>query len=322
MTIDQNWNEHTDKILKKPDDSTDGVNEHSQCGQNSDENYTKLIKDSSLRIYPLYEIYTDLKADIQQRESTPKYKSGLFDLDRKLLGLHKKQMLTIKARTSQGKSAFALQIATSLADCGNKVVYFSLEMSKEQLLERMLSSYGRIDNFKLRSGQLGAKMRVKDIDKSFSEWIGHLKMVIDDQYGFDYATMVEMCQITNPDFVVLDYIQMVSIKGFNSKVNAIEEYVRKLKQLSITMDFGVILLSQINKDEITKWASMVDEHSDTLLVPEWDWEQGVYIVKIPKQRHGSPYKGVVLKFLPEYSLFEDNLEHKTERDRLMEFSEI
>lgn len=296
-------------LLEKPKLSTSGVGPDLSTSPISSETQSKRIENTSVLLSPLYEIYETVKTDIQSRGTEPKYKTGLRGLDNLLWGVHKKEMLTIGARTSQGKSAFAVQLAMNLADTCKRVIYFSLEMTKEQILERLFCNVCCIDNVLLRQGQ--QKKEAMDNDATFRDWIKDAKLLIDDKSGYYFNKIIEVCDIIKPDFVIIDYIQMIATRGFKSKLEAIEEYVRRLKQLSSENDFGVILISQVNRGGIDnpnmshyKWAGVLEEHSDTCLTLKWDWEKDEYIVSIDKQRHGTVGE-VKLRFLPQFSRFED-----------------
>jgi len=265
---------------------------------------------TSLTLSPLFEIWTDLKEELKHRGEEPKYPLGLSVLDEILWGLHKKELMCIGARTSHGKSAFAINIVKQLADTNQRVIYFSLEMSKEQLLERLFCNLCRVNNLKLRKGQ--GMVDVLNKEKVFERWLSDAKLLIDDRYGFDFSNIVKICEIIKPDFIIIDYIQMVSSKGVKSKVEAIEDYVRKVKELSLRKDFGTILISQINRSgakkpgmQYLKWAGVLEEHSDTVLTLNWKSEKGKYEINIEKQRHGETKCNIKVKFLPEYSAFED-----------------
>jgi replicative DNA helicase len=261
----------------------------------------------------LYEIWGSLKSDIMSRTEKPQYPIGLKSLDEILWGIHKKEMMVIGARTSQGKSAFSIFLAKNLADLGKRVIYFSLEMSKEQILERILTQLCLINNLDLRHGQ--AKEEVLKKEKMFQDWIDNAKLLIDDKYGYDFNKLVRIVELIKPDFVFVDYIQMISTKGFKSKLDAIEEYIRRIKELSVDNNFGSIVISQINRTGVNeaemqhlKGAGVLEEHADTVCFLKWDWslqDPSKFVVDIKKQRHGETKSGVMLNFIPQHSLFSE-----------------
>lgn len=264
-----------------------------------------------VNLTPISEIYENVREDILKRGSEPKYKTGLKELDEMIWGFHKKEITTIGARTSHGKSAFAIQIASNLADTNNRIVYLSLEMSKEQIVERMLCNFGHINNKLLRRG-LG-KIHVETKGSPFGKWINELKFLIDDKYGYHFDRIVEICDIITPDFLFIDYIQMISTRGHKSKLEAVEEYVRKLKQLSTERNMGIVLLSQLNRESADvsrplmhtlKWAGVLEEHSDCVILLHWVNEGGEYKLFVSKQRHGEVGE-LKLIFQPQYYLFSD-----------------
>lgn len=259
----------------------------------------------------LSEIWDTLKSDILSRTENPKYPIGLKILDEVLWGVHKKELMVIGARTSQGKSAFSIFLASQLADAGNRVIYFSLEMSKEQILERLLTQILRINNLLLRQGK--SKEEVVKREKVFLSWMDNAKLLIEDKYGYDFEKVVRIIELIRPDFVFIDYIQMISAKNYHSKLDAVEEYVRKLKELSNEFNFGGIIVSQVNRSGIDgaemqhlKWAGVLEEHPDVVIMLKWDWsmeDPNRFIVDVKKQRHGELKNGLVIKFIPEYSMF-------------------
>lgn len=308
----------SDKIIKdglgKQESLKSGPHKHSSSSTpGSSRSSGETQKNISLDLTPLYEIWGNLKTDILNRGDKPKYPTGLKALDDILWGLHKKELMTIGGRTSQGKTALAVFLTKALVDAGSRMIYFSLEMSKEQLLERFLCNLCRINNLKLRRGQ--GKEDIKHAEKMFEEWITSAKLLIDDSYGYSFENIVKICEIIKPDFIVIDYIQMISTYGYRNKLDAIEEYIRKIKQLSIEMNFGTILISQINrtnKDNPNmsgfKWSGSLEETSDTALTLKWDWSDVVssrYFINVEKQRHGEVKNGVEVNFIPEYSDFQD-----------------
>ena len=259
---------------------------------------------------PTLEVWRQMREEILSRKEYPEYPIGLKDIDEVIWGLHKKELLTIGARTSVGKSDFAINIANNLADKKYRIIYFSLEMSKEQLVERLFSNQFEIDNMRLRKGK--ASDDILRYEKSFESYLIGINLLIDDHYGFYYDKVINVCELIKPDFIIVDHIQMISPAGFKSKLEAIEEYVRKLKQLSLDLNFGTILLSQINRAgveapsmENLKWAGILEEASDTVLLLRWEWEANQYFVNVSKQRHGMVKSNIEIKFYPEFSKFTD-----------------
>lgn len=260
------------------------------------------------RLTPVSEILETVLTTIENRSSSPAFPTGLKELDDKLWGLHKKELLIMGARTSQGKSSLALQFALNLASQGQKVAYFSLEMSKEQMVERMIAHHTRINNRLIRHGL--AKVQLKNCYSSLRSYSQGLKLLIDES-GYAFEEIVEICEALKFDFVFIDYIQMVSMKGYKSKLEAIDEYVRKFKELAKVLDFGGIIVSQVNREGVgdmgiqhLKGSGTLEEHPDTVLLMEWDWDSKDYWIRIEKQRHGECGK-VQVNYEPEYFAFSD-----------------
>ncbi len=304
--------ERQESLKESSSKETSSSTPSSQQTSKSQQTYTQID------LTPLSKIWKDLEQNIMEREQSPKFPIGLSELDRVMWGLHKKELLTIGARTSMGKSAMAIFMAKQIVEkMGQRVVYFSLEMSKEQILERLFTNICKVNNLDLRRGK--ARGPVIAQKRIFEDWIAGANLLIDDKYGFSYESTMKVCDIIQPDFIVVDYIQMVSAKGFRSKLDAIEEYVRMLKQLSIQMNFGVILLSQLNRMggengnmNNFKHAGVLEEHSDTCLTLKWDYsreDKGKYIVNIEKQRHGEVENGIEIDFIPQYSDFKNRDRH-------------
>lgn len=295
-------------IFEKQRNSTNGSGQHSFSSRISKPSQ-KPIESGLPSLTPLFEIWNAASQDILERKETPQHTIGLTSIDNVLWGLHKKSLMTIGARTSHGKTSWAINMVRNLADSGKRIIYFSLEMSKEQILEKIFCNFAMVNNLDLLHGKSKHEFSTRRI--AFEHWISNIKLLIDDKYGYDFPSMLKVVDIIKPDFVFVDYIQMISTKGFRSKVDAIEEYVRKFAELAITQNFGAILISQINRsgvDEPTmskfKWAGVLEEHSATCLVLSYNKEKGTYVVHIEKQRHGTTGEFQV-KFQPEYSKFRD-----------------
>lgn len=288
--------------------------------QNQEQTFEKLYEASKSLVKPL-DIYSSLKKELASRSDKVEYKTGIDRLDDILWGLHKKELLVYGARTSQGKSIWAVNCAKNLVDAGQTVLYFSLEMSKEQLLERFLSNICEIDNNLLRTG-VGMDA-VMSVDETFKKWLGEIDLHINDTDGHHFDKIISICRLTRPDFVIVDYVQMISTKGFRDKLSAMEDFIKEIHLLGKRMNFGTILISQINRQgtdrpylEHLKGAGMLEEHPDTVLLAQWNWEKGIYTIWVEKQRHGITGK-VDVKFEPKYSKMSDGVydEEKEERPR-------
>ena len=286
-----------------------GLTQNLYSDQKSEMGLGQDTKEELLKLLPLSEIYSNLRKDLDIRTQTPKYPVGLSELDKIIWGLHKKEVMVIGARTSHGKSAFTINTIKNLADKGIRIIYFSLEMTNEQLTERLLANLCEISLRDLREGK-GLEI-LKERESIFLNWIADVKLLINDIYGYNFENIVKVCQEIKPDFIVIDYIQMISSKGFLNKRDAIEEFLTQIKALSMDLNFGAVLVSQINREGIEKpsvehlkWAGILEEVADTILLLHWKWEEDKYFIYIAKQRHGECGK-VEVKFEPQYSRFSD-----------------
>ena len=300
---------NTENGSKKYTLSRSGLSPDISSRETFGENLNTTLTKQSLSLKPVSLIWNDIYQEMTERKDYPAHPIGLKPIDDIIWGLHKREVMVIGGRPSTGKSAFAVHIVRHLADTHKRIVYFSLEMSREQLLERFFCNFCRVDNIQLRQGK--AKDEIIKKHKAFEVWIKDLKLLIDDQHGYDFNKLLEVCDLIKPDFIVVDYIQMISSRGYRNKLDAIEEYVRKIKQLTMDINMGAIILSQINRSGVDspdmsklKGAGVLEEHPDTVATLKWDWENDKYQVYIEKQRHGE-VKKVDLKFLPQYSAFEE-----------------
>ena len=296
--------------LENKKSGMDGVEQPSSGGQgkNGSSPSSERIKELSKKLVPVSEILETVLKDIASRGTTPTYPTGLNALDALLWGLHKKELLIMGARTSQGKSSLAFQLALHLASIGQKVAYFSLEMSKEQLVERMIAYHARINSRAIKHGL--AQKQIENSASSLRAYSRNLTLLIDEG-GFTFEEIVDICELVPFDFVFIDYIQMVSVKGYKSKLEAIDEYVRKFKELAKTMNFGGVIVSQVNREGVKdmglhhlKGSGTLEEHPDTVLLLDWDWEKDTYTIRVDKQRHGECGDAEV-RYEPEYFTFSD-----------------
>lgn len=177
--------------------------------------------------------------------------SGFYDLDIKLSGLQKSQMILIAARPSMGKTTFALNIAENIAIKEKKsVLIFSLEMSKEQLTNKLISSITRIDIQKIQTGNLDDT----DFDKLIDGIgiVSNAKIFIDDTPNISIVEMRSKCRklkfSNNIDLIIIDYLQLMSGNSKNeSRQQEVSEISRFIKALSKEMNCPIIALSQLSR---------------------------------------------------------------------------
>ena len=179
--------------------------------------------------------------------------TGFIDLDYKLSGLQRSDLVLIAARPSMGKTAFVLNIAQHVAFRQNKAVaIFSLEMSKEQLVNRLFSLESHVDAQILRTGNLSDTDWEKLIEGAGT--IGSSRMIIDDTSGITISEMRSKCRKykleMGLDLIIIDYLQLMSgsRKGGNdNRQQEISDISRSLKALARELHAPVIALSQLSR---------------------------------------------------------------------------
>lgn len=174
--------------------------------------------------------------------------SGIGDLDRVITGLNRSDLILLAARPGMGKTSFALNIARYVACTAKKTVaFFSLEMSKEQLASRLLSTEALISGTKLRTGKLSEEEWSRLIPAS--DVLSNSELYLDDTPGITITEMKSrLRRLHNLDLVVIDYLQlMASGKRIDNRVQEISEITRNLKILAKEMNVPVITLSQLSR---------------------------------------------------------------------------
>ncbi len=177
--------------------------------------------------------------------------SGFVDLDAKTLGFMPGQLIIVAARPAMGKSAFALNLLTNAAVKSNKAVaYFSLEMSKEELVGRILASEAMVDSQKIRSGKLEDEDWISLTNASGS--LSETKIILDDTSGFSPIELRAKCRKLKMEYdiglVVIDYLQLMNASKTNASRQAdISEISRSLKVLAREIGVPIIALSQLSR---------------------------------------------------------------------------
>lgn len=256
---------------------------------------------------------------IQTRTGTPEIELTLLPkLSNMLFGIHRQEMLVIGARTSQGKTAFALQLAYDAAKQGKRVYYFSLEMSSESLVERLFCQTATIPNHELMCHPDKYVAQAM----AFSQLLATLPLVIVHNIGWSIEELWKAIQdLPQADVVIVDYIQM--IRNFeNNKLETITQYTIKFREMCNTGNFAGVLVSQVNRgamEQATKepqlWllkgSGALEENCDTCLLLHWDYiytsnvnKFNDYSVFVAKQRNGMTGR-VGISFLPQYYKFEE-----------------
>ncbi len=174
--------------------------------------------------------------------------TGIGDLDRVITGLNRSDLILLAARPGMGKTSFALNIARYAACTAKKTVaFFSLEMSKEQLASRLLSTEALISGTKLRTGKLSDEEWDRLIPAS--DVLSKAELYLDDTPGITFTEMKSrLRRLRKLDLVVIDYLQLMeSGRRIDNRVQAISEITRGLKILAKEMNVPVLTLSQLSR---------------------------------------------------------------------------
>jgi replicative DNA helicase len=200
----------------------------------------------------LVESFTKLEELYNRKQTVTGVPTGFIDLDYRTAGLHGSDLVLIAARPAMGKSAFVLNIAAHAAIREKiPVAVFSLEMSKEQMVNRIMSSEAMVDSNKIRTGKLEEEDWLK-----LAESIGPLSesgIYIDDTPGISVMEIRTKCRKLklekNIGLVVIDYLQLVqgSSKKSTSREQEISEISRSLKILAKEINVPVVALSQLSR---------------------------------------------------------------------------
>ena len=252
--------------------------------------------------------------------------TGFKDIDEKTSGLQRSDLIIVAARPAMGKTAFALNIAQqSAVKAGSSVIIFSLEMSKEQLGQRLLAMQARVEMQKLKQGDLDRKDWDR-ITMALDE-LNNTKIVIDDTPGISIMEMRNKCRRLKAeqglDLVVIDYLQLMSIQGkTDNRQQEISTISRNLKLLAREMDCPVIVLSQLSRapeqrqdhrpilSDLRESGSIEQDADIVIFLYRDDYynenteKPGVCEVNIAKHRSG-PTDKVELTWVSRYTKFSD-----------------
>lgn len=201
-----------------------------------------------LDIINIADLIEPLLKELGTRKNTPELQiTTLPSLNDLVWGIKKRKLTVIGARTSQGKSSFAVQLCYDLALQGKKVVFFSLEMENLECAERLLAHSLEINNLLLMQGK---GFQLYERAAEFETKMRAKNFLISDCIGHGWKEINEIIEIwhkakTVPDMIVLDYIQNVQGEGNDKQVY--DEYIKKFRDMAIHYNFAAIICSQVNR---------------------------------------------------------------------------
>ncbi|MBQ7677415.1 MAG: replicative DNA helicase [Lachnospiraceae bacterium] len=250
--------------------------------------------------------------------------TGFIDLDYRTAGLQPSDLILLAARPSMGKTALALNIAEHVAFHEHMcVAIFSLEMSKEQLVNRLLSLESRVDAQKLRTGDLQDSDWEKLIEGAAT--VSSSKLIIDDTPAITVSQMRSKCRKYKQEhdlkLIMVDYLQLMETTGKEvSQQQKISDISRSLKSLARELNVPLIALSQLNRgveqredkrpmlSDLRDSGAIEQDADIVMFIYRDDYynkdspSKGVSEIIIAKQRNG-PVGTVNLAWLPEYTKF-------------------
>ena len=267
-----------------------------------------------------------IDAAAQNKDKITGIPTGFHDLDEKTSGLQRSDLIIVAARPGMGKTAFALNIAQqSAVKHGTSAIIFSLEMSKEQLGQRLLAMQARVEMQKLKQGDLDRK----DWDRVSLgvDELNNSKIVIDDTPGISLMEMRNKCRRLKAeqglDLIVVDYLQLMTFEGkTDNRQQEISALSRNMKLLAREMNCPVILLSQLSRapelrqdkrpmlSDLRVSGSIEQDADIVIFLYRDDYynenteKPGVCEVNIAKHRSG-PTDKIELTWVSRYTKFSD-----------------
>lgn len=306
------------EVLEKAESSIFSIAEQGARGQQGFRGLSEFIKQAGEKIETLYE----------RKGQITGLSTGFKDLDNDTSGLQPADLVIVAARPSMGKTAFAMNIAESVALKQDKAVaVFSMEMPGDSLALRMLSSMGRIDQRKVRNGQLDDDDWPRLV--SAMTLLNKANLFIDDTGGLSPSDLRARCRRLmrkHPlGLIIVDYLQLMTVPGTKeNRTNEISEISRSLKMLAKEMNVPVIALSQLNRSlesrsdrrpimSDLRESGAIEQDADLILFIYRDEvynpnsvDKGTAEIIIGKQRNG-PIGRLRLTFLGQYLRFENHI---------------
>ncbi|MCI8595050.1 MAG: replicative DNA helicase [Oscillospiraceae bacterium] len=283
----------------------------------------------------LLTVYERLAELAASDSAVPGLSTGLADLDRAIAGLNPSDLILLAARPGMGKTSMALNILLQVGKySGKTVVFFSLEMSREQLAMRLISNESFVDNKRLVTGRLDEDDWTKIAAASAA--LNQTQILIDDNPSLTVADMNAKCRrVENLGLVVVDYLQLMQAAGGKSdrgenRQQVVSDISRALKIMAKELNVPVICLSQLSRgpesradkrpmlSDLRESGAIEQDADIVMFLYREDYyddateNHNVAECIIAKNRHGETGK-VYLQWLPEYTTFQ-NLERRYEED--------
>ena len=274
----------------------------------------------------LHKVFDRLTELSQSDSAIPGLSTGLRDLDTKINGLNKSDLLQIAARPAMGKTSFALNIGLNVAKKYKKTVaMFSLEMSREQLAMRLLSGESFVDSQKMATGKLSEDEWTKLCMASAA--LSQTDIRVDDNPSITVAEMnAKLRRLDNLGLVFIDYLLLMTGSGYgkasDNRVNVVSDISRALKIMAKELDVPVICLSQLSRgpegrtdkrpmlSDLRESGAIEQDADEVLFLYRDDYynpdseEKNVAECIVSKNRHGE-IGTVKLQWLPQYTTFAD-----------------
>ncbi len=291
--------------------------------QNRGSNDFSMVRDVLLTVFNQLEERAKIKGSITG------INTGYKDLNRMTAGLQRSDLILLAARPAMGKTSLALNIAMNAAKSGSAVALFSLEMSKEQYVQRLISLESLVESTKLRTGALDDDdwLSLANVMNSISE----SDLYIDDTASISLFDLMSKCRRLKIDkgldLVIIDYLQLMSYGGKSeSRQQEISSISRGLKQLARELNCPVVALSQLSRAveqrpdhrpilSDLRESGAIEQDADVVMMlyrdeyyhKEESDKKGIAEVIIAKHRNG-PIGTVELVFIDRFTKFSDKPE--------------
>lgn len=266
----------------------------------------------------MQDVFIKVLGDIEEKKQKGDdytFYTGFFDLDKYTDGLHNSELTCIGARPGVGKTAFALNIAINIAQKGKKVYFCSLEMSAEQIMQRIIGYYTGINTQFLRTGRLKNEEMAKIAEQTNNILSLNLKIDTKIRYVEDLENVISALKEKEEiDILIVDYLTLLKSKEkFAIRELEVAEISRKLKLLALDLKIPVIILVQLNRDAENKVPTManiresgsIEQNCDNIIFlhnEDLDKQPNIITVILEKQRQGTT-GSLKLMFNKRYSRF-------------------